>query len=706
MRVGILCLFMLFASNAVAADYLLFEENGKYGVKNQEGKVIINAAFEGLGWSDGSFSVIGQVTGYKSNNRWGLINLRAERLTPAAFLSLLPSGGDRFVVKKEIDAIHTKVGCIDLKGATTIPLKFDGIKIVGLRAIVFVKEGVHFNYGVTNLNGDIIIPLRYRNILAIGDMRFAVQNDNDKYSLFSETGNQLIDFSIDSISNFNKNKAIIHEGFQKGIINRDGIIEVQPMYREIVFDTEGKAKAKLLDKWMILDGNNQVDLTTSCDELIPTSAGYIVKIDNHYGLWDAKFKSIVPVVYSKIETAKNELIVAKRNNKYGLINTGNTVIIPFRYDSISLHDRFVRVKERALGKDAWQLFDIYGIRKSDRSYEFIDSYNGQFSMVKNYGLYGVVDRYGKEIIPCLYDSILAYNEDQMAVKFHGHYGIIDFRENWLVPPQPFPLRLVDDQHFLLKDNDTWHFKTFIGDLIYFTDNSLTADRARRTLREILPDGTEKEISFEGITLKRTSPPIVENAEIVSQEHEGFRGIKRNGKYGFIDTDGRLRIANRYEGIGDFHQGLAAVRILGKWGFVNGQDKIVINPSYDWVSPFIDNLAVVKKGKIGLVDKVGNVVLDTRYDSIQKLATGNFLLYNNQLLGLASMNGEVLIDPRFDAVTDLGNGQVIVARDKKFGLLTEKGLSLIPMIYDDLLFLKATNQFLAKKESPWIQLPAK
>ncbi len=56
-----------------AGDYKRFEENGKIGLKDESGAVILPASFDALGWSDGNFSVIGQITGYRQNNRWGTI---------------------------------------------------------------------------------------------------------------------------------------------------------------------------------------------------------------------------------------------------------------------------------------------------------------------------------------------------------------------------------------------------------------------------------------------------------------------------------------------------------------------------------------------------------------------------------------------------------------------------------------------------------
>lgn len=687
-----------------ATDYQLFEENGKYGLKDDGGKVIITPAFEGLGWSDGSFSVIGQVTGYKTQQRWGLISLKAQRITQADFLTLLPSGGDRIIAKKQVDAITTKVGCIDLKGNTTVPFKYDGIKIQGIQAIAFIKTGNHFNYGVIDLNGNVIIPFTNKNIFAIGSLRYGVQNTENKTALFSESGNQLTAFDIDSISNFIQNRAIVYRGLNLGIINRDGMMEVEPQYREIIFQQDGSINIRNMNKWLLLDSQHNIVKVTSCDELTPTASGFIVENGQQYGVWDYNFNQVLPIAFKKIQNFENNLVVVKKGNKFGLIQSDNSIVIPFQYDSIVLSEKFIRVQENLLGKPSWSLYDVFGIRKSERSYESISDFNGHFFQVKNYGLSGIMDRFGKETVHCVYDSIIDYNSDQLIVKFHGHYGIIDFNENWLLPPQPYPVQLINEDYYLQKDNGTTLFKRFNDDLIYFTDNLLTVNN--QLLKEVLPDGTEKEINFQGITVSRTTPPVVDDTEIIGSAHEGFRAIKRNGQYGFIDDRGRLRIANRYEGIGNFKNGLAAVQILGKWGFINTQDKIVINPSYESVSEFINMIAIVKRGKFGLIQQDGKLVLETRYDSIQPINTAGFILHNNQLLGLADENGLVLIEPRFETLDDLGNGLVIVSRDRKYGLLTRNGLSSIPMIYDQLYYLPEQDQFLAKQEAAWVRLNLK
>ncbi|MCX8491393.1 MAG: hypothetical protein ORN54_10025, partial [Cyclobacteriaceae bacterium] len=96
-----------------AASYELFEQNGKMGIKNDRGQVVIPPSFEALGWSDGSFSVIDETTGYRTQNYWGLINLKKKFITLAEFEELVYQGGEFVVARKKLKPVSIKSGCIN-----------------------------------------------------------------------------------------------------------------------------------------------------------------------------------------------------------------------------------------------------------------------------------------------------------------------------------------------------------------------------------------------------------------------------------------------------------------------------------------------------------------------------------------------------------------------------------------------------------------
>jgi len=689
--------FLLFAHTlAIATDYQVFEENGKKGIKNETGEVVLPASFEALGWSDGSFSVIGQVTGYKSKNQWGLLNLKKEFLTKAEYEQLIYTGGDRVIVSKKINPFSTKLGCVNLEGKLTIPLRYDGIRINGLRAVVFVKNGPRYEYGLIDLFDKGILPLKYKNIESLGSLRYAVQNFDNKIALYTEEGVKLTDFTIDSLSAFHKGWAVIYQEFRQGLLSREGEIKAEAKYREIKINDDGTVNARTFDSWKMVDIKNAEQDLIDADALIPDGNYYRITKSGKIGLLNKDFKAIIEPRYDFLGPFILGKAVAKKENKYGVIRLNNTVIMPFLFDSLVVDGRLIRVRDKTAGTINWSLFDTVGVRKSQNYYDFIEKHNGRFFPVLNRGFVGGMDNYGKEIIHCVYDSILDAREERVAIKFKGQYGIISLEESWLLTPQRYPLSIVNNDLYLERQPTVNFLKNLNGETIYFTANPIRLKE--NVLIEQLTDGSEQIVDFDG-RVTTAAPPIVE-VEKIFPESEGMRGIKRDGKYGFIDSRGRLRVANRYEGIGQFKEGLAAIKILGKWGFVNVQDKIVINPSYEEVKEFSNGTCIVKRnGKFGLLDGEGKIALPIRYDQIER-ANDKFLLAIGQLKGLADEKGNVLIDPRFDLLEIVDQDQVMVNHGGKWGVLSYTGMNIIPMLYDQLIFISDRKSFLALKKSEW------
>ena len=695
-------LFIGIAFPLWAGPYLVFEENGKVGLKSEGGQILLPASFEALGWADGSFSVIGQVTGYKLGNKWGILNLKKEFITKAEFESLLYTGGDKIIASKKISPTVSRFGCIDLTGKITVPFRYDGIKIQGLRAVVFIKNGVRFEHGLIDLQDREIIPLKFRNIYPIGTLRYAVENFNTKTALFTEQGVGLTEFVIDSISSFRKGKAIIYQDLKQGLIDREGEIKTEAQYREIKIHEDGTAWARSFDEWKILDSENHEVNKIYGDDLNAIAKGlYSITVADKKGVIDETLKYLINPAYDDLRDFHFGKMIARLRNKFGLIRTNGSNVLPLQFDSLFWDGQFIRAKEN-LTQKGWNLYDTFGIKKTVRAYEYLGSYNGKFFPVVNNGYDGAINRYGEEYIHCVYDSILEFRSDQLSVKFQGQYGIISSDEDWLVAPQPYPIKLVSEEKYLEIQPSMVFLKSMTGEIVYFTDNNFTIEFDH--LLEFLPDGTEKIVSLNGQTLSRTSIESIPSTENTFKSTEGLRGIKRDGLYGFVDDRGRLRIANRYEAIGQFKEGLAAVKILGKWGFVDTHDNIAINPDYENAEEFEQGLAIVRRnGKTGVINKAGKIMLPLRYDSVKRLTAQKFLIINGNKHGLADAAGHVLLETRFDKIENLQNGYVIIEQENKFSLLSIDGLSTIPLSYDKLLYDCEKNQYLALKKAEWLKL---
>ena len=678
-----------------AKSYQTFEENGKVGMKDDSGNIVLPPSFEALGWSDGNFSVIGEVTGYRLQGSWGIINLKKKFITTADYESLVYSGGDCIVARKKINPVIRKTGCINLKGEIRIPFIYDGISVQGLRAIVFNLSGPRYYFGLADLDNKILIPVIYKNIRPLGTLRFAVENSENKIALFGDEGRPVTDFSIDSLSLFYRGFATIYQNHLQGLIDRSGVVKLEAKYNSIKINEEGKVLAQLPNEWVFISDRNETIKLLVADDVKPTSGKrFIVTKGKASGVADQELKTIVPIRYSNLNEIEYGKYSAKQNGKMGVIKENGDIIIPFSFDSLVNEASYYRAYSKNFG---WQLLTKPGKKLTEKYYEKLSTANQLGFPAISKGFSGIVNFEGHEFIHCVFDSVAQPIDGLMTVKFKGKYGIINANEDWLVAPQPYPLCVINQQRYLQKQPENNFIKSFDGEILYFTPYPVKFDK--KNFKEFLPDGTEKIISYDGEILWRTEMP--EGVEEIFPERESLRGIKKDGRYGFVDDRGRLRIANRYDSIGDFHEGLAAVKLIGKWGFVNTSDQIAINPNYDNIGLFLNGLAIVSRNKkFGLIEKSGNVILPLRYDHVSRLPSGKFLIVFSSLQGLADNKGNVLVEPRFNSLEEAGNNLLITCSDEKCGAITDHGLSSVPMIYDRLSYITSEKLFLAEKKSDW------
>jgi hypothetical protein len=698
MKVVLWLVVSLFSCIAgLAETYNTFEVDGKMGLRDSNGNVVIPPAYDALGWSEGPFSVIGEVTGYKTSGRWGIIAVNNREITEATYTGLIPAEGNLILAYKRMPgSSRFLAGCLDTSGKEVIPFQYEGLTINAMRGIVYVRSGKTYKYGLIDLHNRPVIPIEYNQIQFLGNFRYAVQDTTGRFALFAETGKQLTGFLFDDISQFRNNYAIVYQNGFQGIIDRNGLLRINPSFTTIQLEDDGKARGRKQNKWTILDGKNNALQTVQYDSIFPLGDDrFGIRKGASFVITSNNFRELTPTRFNAIGTFNNHRAVVTVNGRQGLINNRGEYVVAAEYRAIRHEENRIFAQ---LQDGRWIMLDSVGARLTTRSYDRIGHFTGRLYTVMNDRRYGIVDASGRERVRCVYDSILQHADGKLAVRFHGEYGIIDLDENWLTAPTPGRQYLVAPDRLLTKKGSTTYLMTYGGEIIYFTSNVLRLTGA--LLEERTSDGGLWKIGMDGRIVSRQLPPT-EPFEEVFDESEGLRGIKKDGKFGFVDDLGRLRIANRYEGIKPFREGLAAVKILGRWGFVNHAERIAIQPVYDDVGPFISGLAIVmQKGQYGLIDKSGEVVLPIRYDQIARLPSGRFELITGDSKGLADKDGRLVFAPRYSEVHDIDNGYVIVGRSGRYGLVALNGVSTIPLIYDRIFYDPYGDRYFALNESEW------
>lgn len=115
-----------------------------------------------------------------------------------------------------------------------------------------------------------------------------------------------------------------------------------------------------------------------------------------------------------------------------------------------------------------------------------------------------------------------------------------------------------------------------------------------------------------------------------------------GKYGYIGTNGEIKIDALYNDAGDFIDGLARVKSGSQEFFINtkGDQK---SASYDKARDFSEGYAAVRKNELwGFINNKGDVAIETRFDNVTDFYCGYALVRSGSSYGIIDTSGKLVI----------------------------------------------------------------
>lgn len=203
-----------------------------------------------------------------------------------------------------------------------------------------------------------------------------------------------------------------------------------------------------------------------------------------------------------------------------------------------------------------------------------------------------------------------------------------------------------------------------------------------------------------IGLKKAGKVITEPKFDVIKEYKGkYALVQLNSKVGIIDTNGVLIIPTVYEEIEyDYlvKVGYARFKQDGKFGFINKNGKVKVKNDYDVLENYFkEGMAYAKKGaKWSFISDKG-VVVASDFDSTDtKMAymEGVIPVMKDGKWGAIDKLGKLLIPANFDFVHNLREHLLVVKKGSKFAFYNKKGTALTDFIYDEVDY-RANNYHL-------------
>lgn len=210
-------------------------------------------------------------------------------------------------------------GLFSIDNKELLPLEFEFIlPRKNERFILWTKES---KYGLSDINGKIIIPIKYKGVSSIeNDDFYITENENNLSGVCDYNGKNIIpeEYKFYTVNN--------HRIFATKD-NKSQIIDIQNLESNIILEE----KIELIE--------------TIRHYAMGENLFQIIKKENKFGLINSKNEIIIPTIYDELKSSQNwRYFIIKKNNKIGLINVNGTVTKEPIYDSIELRKEYIVLK--------------------------------------------------------------------------------------------------------------------------------------------------------------------------------------------------------------------------------------------------------------------------------------------------------------------------------------------------------------------------
>ena len=414
-----------------------------------------------------------QILRYKENDKYGVVSINGKKITPAIYESIETLEYKDGILKVEKDG---KYGLIDLNGEEIVKTEYNSIETDGYYYenskyekagyIVNIRTDEGYRYGYINYKGRQTLDTMYTNIKRITEIKddnvvYLITYNNGKAGIL-KNGQTLIENKYESIEfDGTNNILMLQQNAKQGVYDLEGNMILPIQYENITF--AGKYINAYKDgKLLVFDVTGTLQSEDSYKSLITVANGkYIITMnrDNKYGVIDSNKTNILENKYSYIEYAFDNYFIVSLDEKTGIVDGNNNIIIPIEKDIvqnirgtntiqvINSSDNTSELYNKKMEKVSTQtdariyIKDNYIEIASANNIEYFD-FDGNKQEAKNIftenkifaqqkdGKWGYVDKNGNTVVEFKYEMATDINKYGFgAFKLDGKWGVIDQNGN-------------------------------------------------------------------------------------------------------------------------------------------------------------------------------------------------------------------------------------------------------------------------------------
>ena len=254
----------------------------------------------------------------------------------------------------------------------------------------------------------------------------------------------------------------------------------------------------------------------------------------------------------------------------------------------------------------------YEYRMGYSNFDEVTQATGGAIGVRRGDFWGIASSSGSLFIPCDYDKVSTYSSGRAVVKKGGVIYAVDNSNNRLALHKDNAtdfgnlsndrIPLLEDGKWYLGNGQLLRGATAFDELGMYSEGYAAARNGGKWGVIDLAAGWLIPCEYDGIIMDALGRAYARGAVFVKQgssvilfidgastgqefqdarpfSSEGYAAVKKNGKWGFIDITGEVKIDYQFDDALSFGQHLAAVKQGELWGYISVAGKVVIEPEF-------------------------------------------------------------------------------------------------------------------------------
>lgn len=330
-----------------------------------------------------------------------------------------------------------------------------------------------------------------------------------------------------------------------GLIDSTGRVVVPCIYESVELPSEGRVLVynQGLFGFTDLEGNLVIPIQyLEAGSFSDGCAPVLVAVDSFYtacSFIDTAGNLLFPAQYENLQPFTCGYALVRQYQRWGVIDRTGRMVLNTMFENATTF--FGDTLFFAGDQNGMALYDVSMKPLTKPLYTWTGGMqDGRISVMRD-GKYGFLDRYGREVIPCIYDETGLFYLERTMVRIGSRFGIIDTAGNYILPLE-YECTSMKADYYVYRDS----------------------------LALVQKDGMRGYVDLHGHI---AIPFYFTDAY---QFSEGLAAVQYGGRWGYIDTKGDIYMPFIFDLASPYKWGRAEVLYNGELRHVDRRGRCVKN----------------------------------------------------------------------------------------------------------------------------------